>query len=270
MKRILTILALVGLVVGGITVPAYSADTGVVSVTAEVAQISVFVTPDNVNYGLVPMNTMGLKPIDDPEIYVYNNGNCFVDMFIRGADTTNWALKTTHGVDEYVHYFGQGIPAPVYIPLTLLDQNLGYWTSYSPSPFAAESFWLQMDTPTSSAATGTQSTSVTVMVTFEENGIRLNVTPDQDPYPNGDGPAILTATVTDQNGNPVEGIPSGDFSTYLYGVGPQTITWTETDSGVYTGELDISTLTGYGWTLNISTHSDSSFTSGWAIINIAP
>jgi hypothetical protein len=121
MKRILTILALVVLVLGGLSLPAFSADTGVVSVTAEVAQVLVSVSPGNVNYGLVPLNTVRLKPIGDHVILAINTDNCFVNIQIKGTDTTDWALSPSPDVDKYVHYFSWPFISTTYTPL-----NAGY------------------------------------------------------------------------------------------------------------------------------------------------
>ena len=249
MKKLLIILALVVLVVGGLTVPAFAGSEGVVSVTADVAQISVTVNPNSINYGLVPLNTAGLKPVGDPRITAYNTGNCFVDMFIRGADTTNWALKNTPGVEEYVHYFGWPFLAPTYNPLNNSYQDLGIWASYSPG--AADAFFLKMDTPTTSSATGTQSTTVTVMVTYEAEGIKGIVEADGPYIENVSTTLTMTANVTDQNGAPVLGIPPSNFILVVFSTATPnwtfvpglTATWNENGGGVYIGSIaDISTL----------------------------
>jgi hypothetical protein len=257
MKRILTILALVVLVVGGLTIPAFSADTGVVQVTAEVAQVSVTVNPNSVSYGLVPLNTTNITPIGDPSILAQNVGNCFEDMFIRGADTTNWALSLTGAPGEniYVHKWGYGFPIPSYTPLYLSNQDLGPFNSYGPG--AGEFFKLKMDTPTMSSFTGTQSTTVTVMVTMVTEGLKV-VLEAGGPYPPGGPSATLTVTVTEQDGNPVAGIPLGGFFTFIFPpdfpVTPVIFppaTWVDNGDGSYTGIADISSLTTSG-TYNVS------------------
>jgi hypothetical protein len=276
MKRILTILALVVLVVGGLSIPAFSADTGVVSVTADVAQVSVTVTPNSVSYGLVPMNTTNLNPVGNPSIRAWNSGNCFVDMFIRGADTTNWALSLTGAPGEniYVHKFGFGFPTPVYTPLALLNQDLGVFSSYGPG--SANFFNLQMDTPTISAFTGTQSTTVTVMVTMVTEGLKLVISTDYETYAQSDGPAYLTATVTDQNGAPVPGLPTGNFFTLIFPstfpVDPliiPTTTWVNNGGGTYTGTMDISTLVPGNYSVSVSTNNGVSTAVGGDTLTIS-
>ena len=267
MKRILTILALVVLVVGGLTVPAFSADTGVVSVTAEVAQVSVTVNPNSVNYGLVPLNTTGLKPVGNPAINVLNTGNCFVDMFIRGDDTTNWALNPSPDTDKYVHYFGYPFFAPIYTPLTKSDQDLGPFSSYS--PFSGELFTLQMDTPTTSNFLGTQSTTVTVMVTMVTEGIRGILEAD-GPYTEGSTTLTVMANVTNQNGVPVLGLPLVNFSFVVFsGTFPNltfvpglTASWVENGGGIYTGSItNISSLPVGPYFVSISVNDGPHHTS---------
>jgi hypothetical protein len=281
MKRVLAILALVALTVAGLSIPAFSADTGIVHVTAEVAQVSVTVNPNSVSYGLVPLNTTNISPIGDPRIIAQNNGNCFVGMFIRGADTTDWALGTSPGEETYVHYFSRGKP-PLYYPLTHSNQKLSKFTSYGPG--SPQFFSLKMDTPTTSTATGTQSTTVTVMVTFEAEGIRNTIDADGPYIENVSHILTVTANVTDQNGNPVLGIPDGNFTSFVFsGIWPNTTiitdpvftaTWSETTTpGIYTGTItDIGTLPAGPYFVGIWVNDGSHFASagGPFVINPGP
>jgi hypothetical protein len=276
MKRILIILAIVVLVVGGLTVPAFSADTGVVNVTADIAQISVTVIPNSVSYGLVPLNTKGLKPIGDPFINAYNTGNCFVDMFIKGDDTTNWALSPSPDADKYVHYFGWPLFYLVYTPLSTSYQDLGTFSSYS--PYSGELFRLQMDTPTTSSSMGTQSTTVTVMVTMVPEGIRTTTVEADGPYTQGSSTTLtVTANITDQNSNPVLGLPPANFSFIVLSGSPPNQTyvpglsavWTENGGGTYTGSItDISTLPAGLYFVNFGVNDGSHSTSAGDFFDI--
>ena len=255
------------LVVGGLSVPAFSADTGVVTVTAEPAQVSVMVSPNSVNYGLVPLNTMDISPVSDPWIRAQNTGNCFVDMFIRGADTTNWALGTSPGDNTYVHKFSHGFPTPsYYTPLALSNQDLGVYSSYGTG--SAEQFKLKMDTPTTSIATGTQSTTVTVMVTMVTEGLKV-VLEAGGPYPPGGPSATLTATVTDQDGHTVSGLPIENFFAIAFPPGPPGTpaiflpsTWVDDGGGTYTGTADISTLDSEDYFAVVLVNNGSSSANG--------
>ncbi len=250
MKKVLLILTAMVLLVGGLAAPAFSASEGVINVTADVAQLSVTVAPNTVSYGLVPLNTTGVQPDGNPMIFAQNTGNCFVDMQIKGANTTDWALGETAAEDVYVHYWGYLFPTPTWTDMDTDYDDLGSWESYA--PFTNEAFWLQMDTPTSSSSFGTQSTTVTVMVTYEEEGVRC-ILEAGGPYTEGSANITATANVTDQNNNPVTGLTGSNFSHMVFsGTFPNitpifdpvfTAVWTENGGGIYTGEIgDISSL----------------------------
>ena len=242
--------------VGGLAAPVLAQDdTGVVTVTVQAAVVSVSVTPDAINYGLVSLNAEGLKPVEptaDPRIVANNTGTGWVDFTIRGADTDDWTLGAVAAPETYVHYFGRGPTGNVtYTPLTSLDyQDLDPFVSHSPG--SASVFRLMMDTPTTSAFFGTQTTAVTVMVTLVEEGTSLTLDIDAPSYPLGGGPAVLTANVTDPDDNPVTGIPSGNFRTFILGIpDPQPVNFTETGSGIYTGNLTISALASDNYTVKV-------------------
>jgi hypothetical protein len=276
MKRILTILSLAVLVVGGLTVPAFAGNEGTVTVTADIAQVSVSVFPDSVSYGLVPMNTTNLTPIGDPWIWGGNTGNCFVDLFIKGADTTNWALDTEEpiqaGPDLYVHYFA----SPFYTPLGVDYQDLGGFDSYAPG--FGQYFKLQMDTPITSTHVETQSTTVTVMATYKDEGIWTTINANGPYIENVSTTLTVTANVTDQNGNPVLGL-SGNFFFHVYSFTPPT--WmevpgltasvVENEGGTYTCSItDISTLPDGQYWVTILVNEGSHFGGGGDNFDINP
>ncbi len=256
MKKLLLILGAVILVVGGLAAPAFAQDdTGVVTVTVTVAVVSVSVEPGAVNYGLVGLDTTGLKPVApsiDPIILVHNTGTGWVDFTIKGANTDNWTLGAVAAPETYVHYFGHGPAGNVtYSPLTSpAYQDLDPFVSISPGSFSH--LFLMMDTPTSSAFYGAQTTAVTVMVTMVDQGISLALDAD-GPYTQGGGPAVLTANITDNVSAPVTGIPSANFWTMVSGIpgNPQPVTFTETASGIYSGNLTISAFPSDNYTVQV-------------------
>ena len=287
MKRFLTVLVILVLLSSlglAAVVPAFSADTGVVQVTAEPAQVSVSVNPDNVSYGVVDMGQTGLVPSGDPMIMAQNTGNWWASFQIKGADTNGgWILSDTATPDHYVHYFGP-VPQPPLPPGTVSYTPLGS-TGYgdlggvSYSPYQGVWFKLMMDTPTLSSATGTQTTTVTVMVTQEEEGLRLDLTTDNDTYEQGGGPVLMTANVTNQAGAPVSGLVNSlvgvNIEPYTPGTPPViahpiTLTETDTGTGIYTGSLDISSLTEGAYSVWISTSDGSHFVGGGRGFTITP
>ena len=284
MKRFLTVFLVLMLLLSlglATVIPAFSADTGVVQVTAEPAQVSVSVNPDNVSYGVVDMGQTGLVPGGDPVIEADNTGNWWASFQIKGADTTGgWILSDTATPEHYVHYFGPIPQLPIFPPGTVtytplsstVYQDLG---GVSYSPHLGVWFKLKMDTPTLSSATGTQTTTVTVMVTQEDEGLILDLTTDNDTYEQGGGPVLLSANVTNQDGVPVSGLTN--FAIIVMegnpptpGIPPiaQTITLIDAGGGIYTGSLDISSLDAGIYTVAIYTDDGSYFTIGGRPIDI--
>jgi hypothetical protein len=190
MKRLLTVFLILMLLLSlglATVIPAFSATEGTVTVTIESATVSVRVDPSSVSYGVVGQGKTGLVPGGDPTIFAQNTGNWWAGFQIKGDDTTGgWMLSDAAETDVYVHYFGP-MPQPPILPpgpvsytkLTKDYQNLG---GVSYSPHIGTGFKLKMDTPTYSAYMGTQNTTVTVMVTLENEGLKFNLTPDHDTY----------------------------------------------------------------------------------------
>ena len=276
MKRFLLVLLVTMLALGGLSVPAFSDTEGVVTVTAEQAQVSVSVFPDSVSYGIVSMGEEDLKPIDNPTIRAGNTGNWWADFQVRGADTTDWTLDTTPAEDTYVHYVGWGPPgSETYTELSTSNDDLGPFASYAPG--SNQFFKLMMDTPTSSTSYATQETQVTVVVSMATEGITVILDAD-GPYTQGGGPATLTANVTDQDGTPVTGITLSNFMSFTWAsdppVGPPlevgTATWSEVGGGVYIGSLPINTLTAGTYTAAAQTHDGTHLARGFDAFVIEP
>jgi len=281
MKRLLTVFLVLMLLLSlglATVIPAFSATEGTVTVTIESATVSVSVNPTSVSYGVVGQDKTGLVPGGDPTIFAQNTGNWWAGFQIKGADTTGgWILSDAAGPDAYVHYFSQGTPTMVvYNPLSSSYQNLG-GTSYS--PYQVTFFKLRMDTPTESAFMGTQNTTVTVMVTLENEGFKLILETDSDTYEQGSNdPVQLSANVTNQDGDPVSGLTNflvviNQGNPPTPGIPPiimQSIPMTETGSGtgIYTGSLDISSLGEGIYSVGINTNDGSHFVGGGCPITI--
>lgn len=86
-----------------------------------------------------------------------NNGNVAETINIQGANTTNWTLAATAGVDQYVHQFSIN-SGTVWTALT---------TSYSTltvglAALGTQTFDLKITTPSSTTFFTTQSPNVTL------------------------------------------------------------------------------------------------------------
>lgn len=257
MKRLLLILGTVLLVIGGLVAPAFAQDEGVVDVTATPTLASMFVTPSAVSYGTVPPCATDLQLVEpgpDRTIAAINNGTCWVEFLIKGADTTDWTLGPVAGFDLeteeeiYAHKFGWPGPPGPYTPLSYDYQDLFAGVS-SYEPFCSQAFKLRMDTPCPVTTFGEQATTVTVMAVEVEKGISADLAIDASSYPQGTPTATLTMTVINEMGAPLTGLPSNAFLTLLKPTGgvftAVPVTFTEkppTGSGIYGGFLDISGL----------------------------
>lgn len=250
MKRFLLILGAVIFVVGGLAVPAFADGEGAVEVTVTPATISVTVQPPAVNYGVVQIGATGLKPVEpypDPWITANNTSNCWVNYLITGADTLDWDLDTSPAADTYVHYFNWSVfsdNVTDYTALDLLPQALGPFASEAPGMIRP--FRLMMDTPTSTTHFEEQTTTVTVMVTMADKGISAELATDEASYLQETATANLTMTVTNEFGGALTGVSPDNFSVALWTVGQlpnqMSVSFTETDAGVYVGGLAIGGL----------------------------
>ncbi len=244
MKKLFLVLAVLVLLIAGQALPV-SAQEESVSVTLQLAEVSISLSPGTVDYGIVQLGSTNNKPIDDPWIVAANTGTAWVEMSIKGDDTDDgggggWTLAGSAGVETYVHKFGVG--GVGYTPLSTSYDGLGSYVSIA--PLAIIGFKLQMDGPTSSSSLAVQSTSVTVMATMVAEGITVIAELDEPSYPEGTPTALVTATVTNADDSPVTGLSASNFFMWIGG-NPATITWEETapgSSGIYEGTLDISGL----------------------------
>jgi hypothetical protein len=112
------------------------------------------------------------------------------------------------------------------------------------------------------------------MVTMVTEGLKV-ILQAGGPY-SLPGPAILTATVTDQDGHPVPGIPTGNFFTVVFPATPPGAppiflpsTWVNSGGGTYTGTMDISTLTPGDYTAVVLVNDGSSTANGGDPFNIS-
>lgn len=143
--------------------PVIAADTGAVTATVTVQNISLTVADGTVSYGIMPVSTTKSTIVADLNDLqtVTNNGNVTEDFNIKGQHTAAWTLGGAAGVDTYTHKFCTatcGTPPTNYTALTTNYATLG--TAIATS--GTKTFDLQLGTPTSTATFTSQSVDVTV------------------------------------------------------------------------------------------------------------
>lgn len=158
--KILAQFSLLSLLGALLAVGVSAADTGTVTATVTVQNISVSVADGAVSYGTLGSNTAAdTNPADTQT--ATNNGNVTENFNIKGQNSGNWTLAGTAASDAYVHKFctsSCGSPPTSYTALTTSYQALA--TSVATS--GTQTFDLYINTPNPSTVFTQQSVDVTV------------------------------------------------------------------------------------------------------------
>jgi hypothetical protein len=140
----------------------HAASSANVTATVTIQNVSVSVSDAAIAYGT--LSSSGTEDtttagINDSQT-ASNDGNVTEDLNIRGANSTNWTLSGTAGVDTYIHSFCitdcDGTPS--WTALTTSNQTL----ATSVSAAGTQLFDLQFSAPTSSTTFTEESLTVTV------------------------------------------------------------------------------------------------------------
>lgn len=140
-----------------------AADTGTVTATVTVQNVSITVSDGTVAYGtLATSSNKGTHSGDlNQSQTATNNGNVTEDFNIKGQNSTAWTLAGSAGADQYSHKFctsSCGTPPTNYTALTT-----DYATLASDVTAAGgQAFDLYISTPTSTSSFDQQSVDVTV------------------------------------------------------------------------------------------------------------
>jgi hypothetical protein len=107
MKNLFFLSLLVGLIGLLVVIGAKASDNAAVTATVTVQNVTVSLNHASFDYGIIANNTASstLPLWSGAGIIATNDGNVSEDFDINGADTVDWAIKTTAGGDEYVHKF---------------------------------------------------------------------------------------------------------------------------------------------------------------------
>ena len=84
---------------------AQGAETGTVSATVMVQNISVSVTDGSIDYGILAAGGSTTTIALGESQTVANNGNVSEGLNIKGQNTASWTLSTSTGSNQYSHYF---------------------------------------------------------------------------------------------------------------------------------------------------------------------
>lgn len=149
-------------------VGARAADTGSVTATVTLQNVSVSVTDGTVTYGTLGLNSSEDTTsggINDSQTAT-NNGNVAVDLNIRGANSTDWTLGSSAGNNTYRHRFctSNCDVSPTWTDLTTNYNTLA--TNVAAS--GTQVFDLEITTPTTSSVYTEQSVNVTVQAVLAQ------------------------------------------------------------------------------------------------------
>ena len=138
-------------------VSAQGADTGTVSATLTVQNVSLTVSDGTVAYGTQSAGAMTSTLLTGDIQTVTNNGNITENFNIKGQDSANWTLASSSSTDQYTHQFST----------TTGSSWTSLTTSYatldtSKAAAATSTFDLRIYVPSASTNYTSQSVDVTV------------------------------------------------------------------------------------------------------------
>jgi len=140
----------------------FALDTGTVTATVTVQEISLTVSDGTVAYGILALSaTNNTSTLTQTQI-VENTGNVTIDVNIKGQDTVSWTLASTIGADQYIHQFCLatcGTYPTNYTPMTT-----GYTLAINDLTTASPTQNLDLGISTPSTSTDFTQQSVDVMV----------------------------------------------------------------------------------------------------------
>lgn len=158
-RKILVVLGLVAFLGVGLTGFATAATEGNVNATVTAQQVAMSVSPGSVDYSVLSVGDTNQVP-NPVSFDADNDGNVPVDFVIRGFNTDVWTLAGTAGEDLYVHRFSSTGSGGAFTALTTSPQTLS-----SIGVSSSQTVHLNLDMPTSTAATASQDADVKVLAT---------------------------------------------------------------------------------------------------------
>src|SRR3989344_3706482 len=162
MKKTLAIITFASFLFATSNLLVWAADTGAVTATVTVQNISVSIFDGTVTYGTLSNNATADTTsggLNDSQTAT-NDGNVTENFNIRGANSASWTLAGTNGSDIYRHRFctSDCDGTPTWNALTTSYQTLATGVATSGN----QVFDLEIQTPNPSTVYTQQSVDVTV------------------------------------------------------------------------------------------------------------
>ena len=162
MKKILTFFTIAGFLLMVNNFFVWAAETGTVTATVTIQNISVSVSDGTITYGTLANNATSdttASGIDDSQTAT-NNGNVTENFNIKGQNSGDWTLASTNGSNIYRHRWctTNCDTTPTWTALTTSYQTLAAGVAVSGTSI----FDLEIQTPNPSTVYTQQNVDVTV------------------------------------------------------------------------------------------------------------
>ena len=143
----------------------FAVDTGTVTATVTVQNISLSVSDGIVTYGILALgSTKNTTQLTDTQS-VTNNGNVTIDVNIKGQNTAAWTLAGTAGADQYVHQFC--LATCTTYPTNYTSMTTSYSLAINDLAVGSQNLDLGISAPTSSGSYTEQEVDVMVQAVAE-------------------------------------------------------------------------------------------------------
>ena len=155
-RNLLILAAAMALLLTLIPMRAYAQGESTVNATVTPAFVAVSALPVLVEYGVRVLGSTAQVP--NTTFVATNDGNITANFLVRGDNTAAWTLAATAAAEAYVH---RASPDAFTTTIVLTTTNQSLETGIAASGTSTVS--LNMDLPTSSAATAEQTAPVIVV-----------------------------------------------------------------------------------------------------------
>lgn len=146
----------------------FAADTGQVSATVTVQNISLTVSDGEIEYGILAVSTTKATTALTDTQTITNNGNVSEKFSVKGTDSADWTLESAIGTDEYVHKFCAGTCSTPPTNYTALVEASYTTLAATVAPAGEQTLDLEISTPSTSTVFTSQSVNVSVQASLPD------------------------------------------------------------------------------------------------------